>query len=220
MRLAMRVVEPSRATRASRTVTPRAPRPTAKSTRVPTGTSARRPASGRSGAAKTSGARRPARGPAKAAPSPKAQRGSRATNRLVILLIVVGALVISYGSSLRTYLRQSHQIDQLVARNNSLRQSLVKGAEQLKRGSDSAYIEQQARLRFGWVMPGQTPYVVLGPDGQPLNTSSELNASPPSVSHAPVAWWSKEAASLVNADNPPVVPKTSKPTPSKKINGG
>lgn len=136
-------------------------------------------------------------------------------------MIVVGALVISYGSSLQAYLRQSRQIDQLRARNASIAAQTAADAQQKKRLQDPAYIEELARIRFGWVMPGQTPYVVVGADGQPIDGTSGLNVSPPAAKPAAVAWWSKATASLVNADNPPPpAPKTTKPTPSKKINGG
>ena len=94
----------------------------------------------------------------------------------MILLLVVGALVISFGSSLRAYLRQSDQIHQLEAQIANAKESIATSKEQQKRWRDPSYIEQQARLRFGWVMPGQTPYVVLGADGQPLNSKAELDA--------------------------------------------
>jgi hypothetical protein len=139
----------------------------------------------------------------------------------VVLLIVIGALVISYGSSLRTYLRQKDQIQQLEAQIATKEAQKAADAQQKKRLQDPAYIEELARIRLGWVKPGQTPYVVIGADGQPLNGSSGLNVSPPAAKPAPVAWWTKETASLVNADNPPPTPaKTTKPTPSKKITGG
>lgn len=140
----------------------------------------------------------------------------------MVLVIVLGALVISYGSSLRTYLRQSSQISQLRAHIATLEAQKATDASQLKRLNDPAYIKELARIRLGWVMPGQTPYVVLGSNGQPLNGSSELDANPPAVTQpGPVAWWSKEMASFVDADNPPATPKpASKPTPSKKISGG
>ncbi|MGN6160362.1 MAG: FtsB family cell division protein [Marmoricola sp.] len=186
-----------------------APRPTGKSASKSTRTSARRPAASRTGA------RRPAAKPiAKAAPP--AERGSRATNRLVILLLVIGALVISFGSSLRAYLRQSDQIHQLQAQIAASQASIAASKEQQKRLRDPSYIEQQARLRFGWVMPGQTPYVVLGPDGQPLNSKAELDAQPPTVSTTPTSWWSKEAAAFKTADSPPQVKK---PAPAKRITG-
>lgn len=133
----------------------------------------------------------------------------------MILLLVIGALVISFGSSLRAYLRQSDQIHQLQSQIAASQESIAQSQEQQKRWQDPSYIEQQARLRFGWVMPGQTPYVVLGSDGQPLNSGSALNAAPPVVKTEPVAWWSKEASSLQAADNPP--PPVKKPTPATRI---
>lgn len=186
-----------------------ASRPTGKSGSKPTGSSARRPASGRTGAA-----RRPS---STQRPPAKPEPGSRATNRLVILLLVIGALVISFGSSLRAYLRQSDQIHHLQAQIANSKASIAASKEQQKRWNDPSYIEQQARLRFGWVMPGQTPYVVLGTDGLPLNSKAELDAQPPTVSTTPVSWWSKEASSLQAADNPP--PTVKKPVPAKRISG-
>lgn len=135
----------------------------------------------------------------------------------MILLLVIGALVISFGSSLRAYLRQSDQIHQLQAQIANAQASIAASKQQQRRWQDPSYIEQQARLRFGWVMPGQTPYVVLGSDGQPLNSKAELDAQPPSVSATPVSWWSKEASSLQAADNPPPTVKT--PTPATRISG-
>jgi cell division protein FtsB len=135
----------------------------------------------------------------------------------VILLLVIGALVISFGSSLRAYLRQNDQIHSLEAQIATAKASIAASKEQQKRWQDPSYIEQQARLRFGWVMPGQTPYVVLGPDGQPLNTKAELDAQPPTVSTTPVSWWSKETSAWQAADNP--APPTKKPTPAKRITG-
>jgi len=133
----------------------------------------------------------------------------------VILLLVVGALVISFGSSLRAYLKQSEQIHQLQAQIAASEASIAASKTQQKRWRDPSYIEQQARLRFGWVMPGQTPYVVLGTDGQPLNSKAELNAEPPATSTVPVPWWSKEAAALRAADTPPPTVKT--PSPVTRI---
>lgn len=188
-----------------------APRPTGKSGSKPTASSARRPAAGRSAS------RRPASASKSAAKGPvKVERGSRATNRLVILLLVIGALVISFGSSLRAYLRQSDQIHQLQAQIVASQASIAASKEQQKRWKDPSYIEQQARLRFGWVMPGQTPYVVLGADGQPLNSKAELDAQPPNTSSTPASWWSKEAAALQASDNPTAVKK---PKPATRISG-
>lgn len=201
----------------------RAPRPAGKSTSKAAGTSARGGASGRSSASATSrgrggsGLRRP-RSPQSAPPTKgtaKPERMGRSTNRLVILLLVMGALVISFGSSLRAYLQQSDQIHQLQAQIAASEASIAQSQEQQKRWQDPSYVEQQARLRFGWVMPGQTPYVVLGADGQPLNSSSALDATAPTIKTTPVAWWHKEASSVQAADNPPAPVK--KPTPATRI---
>ena len=135
----------------------------------------------------------------------------------MILLLVLGALVISYGSSLRAYLRQQDQIHQLDAQIAASKAASSANEQERKRLDDPSYIKTLARLRFGWVMPGQTPYVVLGTDGKPLDSKAQLDAHPPTTQESPDAWWDRVTGSLLTADNPPVTTTVKKPTPEKKI---
>ena len=54
------------------------------------------------------------------------------------------------------------------------------------RFDDPAYIKQQARARFGWVMPGEVGYRVIGSDGSVQGEVPTLDA-PPSAQDRP--WY-------------------------------
>ena len=137
---------------------------------------------------------------------------ARFTNRMAILVLVAAVLVVSYASSMRAYLQQRSQINDLQAQIASS-QTAIKALEREKgRWKDPEYVRQQARLRFGWVLPGETAYQVIGRDGKPLEHTDEL-ADPSSVARTvPESWWGKVYGSLETADHPP-----RKPTPATKI---
>lgn len=133
---------------------------------------------------------------------------------MAILLVVVAILVVSYASSMRAYLRQ-HQ--HLVDLRNQIAES-QKQIDQMQkdklRFNDPAYVQQLARERFGWVMPGQTSYQVLGSNGLPVAPAGELDTTAAADKTVPQAWWAKAGSSFSVADNP----QKAKPAPLKTIN--
>jgi len=142
---------------------------------------------------------------------------TRFTNRMVVFVLVVLVLVVSYASSMRAYLRQSGQIHGLQAQIASSQKQARHLRSQQQRWKDPAYIKQQARLRFGWVMAGETAYGVLDANGQPLQGTDKLGRAVVPVS-TPEAWWSKQYDSLQAADHPDTYKKV--PTPLNKITPG
>lgn len=168
-----------------------------------------RPAGGRTRPGERATARVPL-----AAPAAKTTQRTRYTNRMVVFVLVLAVLVISYASSMRAYLRQSGEIHDLQAQIASSQKAIESMKAQKARWQDPAYVKEQARLRFGWVVAGETGYQVLGPDGKRLAGSGEL-ATPVQHVSQPTAWWSTQFDSLRAADHPEVKPKT--PTPLKKI---
>ena len=87
----------------------------------------------------------------------------------LVLVLVLAVLTISYASSMRAYLQQRSQISDLKAQI-ALRQTNIDRLEREKRRwHDPAYVEGQARARFGYLMPGEKSYVVIGEDGKPLD---------------------------------------------------
>src|SRR5262245_33306196 len=89
----------------------------------------------------------------------------RFTSRALILVLVALLLVGSYTSALRVWWNQHSEI-QAAKIEIETRRDAIKDLQNTKRRfDDPAYIQQQARERFGWVMPGEVGYRVIGADG-------------------------------------------------------
>ncbi|MGY2701918.1 MULTISPECIES: FtsB family cell division protein [unclassified Nocardioides] len=138
-------------------------------------------------------------------------RRPRFTGRAAILVLVVAVLTVSYASSLRAYLQQREHISDLKDQI-ALRQASIEDLEREKaRWEDPAYVRQQAR-ELNYVMPGETSYVVLDENGDPIERSSELTDPSTVARKPPTAWWSTAWQSVELAGNPP---RPEPPPPSK-----
>ena len=128
------------------------------------------------------GAPQRARTTASAARPAAAQRRPRFTGRAAILVLVVAVLTVSYASSLRAYLQQRSHIADLKSQIAERSASIDDLEREKRRWNDPAYVQAQARERFGYLMPGQTSYVVLGEDGKPIGSETDL----PDPSRVPI----------------------------------
>ena len=72
-----------------------------------------------------------------------------------------------------------------------------------RRWRDPAYVQAQARERFGYLMPGETLYVVLDENGDPLETQTSLTDPATVADDTPTAWWTSEWKSVQLAGVPP-----------------
>jgi cell division protein FtsB len=139
----------------------------------------------------------------------------RLTGRAAVLVLVLAVLTVSYASSLKAYLQQRQHIAELKAQI-AQSESDIDGLEREKeRWRDPAFIQSQARARFGYVMPGETSYVVLGADGKPLESVTALLPKKDVLVKEPTAWWTTAWDSVLIAGNPPV--PEDKPEPLAKI---
>lgn len=143
-------------------------------------------------------------------PAPRA----RFTNRAAVLLIVFAVLVISYASSMRAYLQQREHINELRQQISASRADIAKSEREKRRWQDPAYVEAQARSRFGWVLPGETSYQVLDAAGKPLTGHDELTDPTTIGRTTPKAWWTKAYSTIEAADHPE---KNVKPPPATRI---
>jgi len=134
---------------------------------------------------------------------------------MLVFLLVLIVLAASYASSLKAYLQQRHDIDALKSAIVQREKAINNLQDQKDRWNDPAYLEEQARAQFGYVMPGQTAYVALDANGDPIKPSGRLS-SPDSVGkkQAPTAWWSQVWSSDLLAGHPP---KTTGTPPATKI---
>ena len=136
-----------------------------------------------------------------AAPSAD-ERRPRLTGRAAVLILVLSVLAVSYASSLRAYLQQKHDIDQTKVEIAQTTASIESLEREKQRWQDPAFVQAQARERFGYLMPGEKSYVVLDKDGKPIESQATLS-DPKQVLHKETkAWWSKEWESVQLAGNP------------------
>ncbi|HWI44237.1 MAG TPA: septum formation initiator family protein [Nocardioides sp.] len=128
---------------------------------------------------------------------------SRLTGRAAILVLVLAVLAVSYASSLRAYLQQRSHIESLQAQISEREADIGTLRQEKRRWQDPAYVAQQARERFGYVARGETPYVVVDADGQPLDASAELG-DPSQVADPDKRVWYQDAwDSMKIAGHPP-----------------
>jgi cell division protein FtsL len=140
------------------------------------------------------------------------RRRSTFTSRALILLLVVAVLGVSYASSIRAWLNLRSEQSSLSAQIAAQQSAIASLKSQQNRWNDPAYIEEMARLRFGWVMPGERSYRVIGKDGKVLSAGDDVLTGPLSGSGtAQPPWWSGAAGSLARADAPPQPAKRSQP---------
>lgn len=145
------------------------------------------------------------------ATQPQAPRG-RFTRRAVALIVVVLLLLMSYGTSLRTW----YETEQANAANRASiaesQQQIDALNEELARWDDPDFVRAQARARLGWVVPGETGYRVIGADGQPIGHQLDrpgFDAGAP----VPSSWWERMWGSIQAADERPPEPGTPAETP-------
>jgi len=116
---------------------------------------------------------------------------------------VLAVLTVSYASSMRAYLQQRAQIEDLKAQIASTSASIDELEREKRRWQDPAFLEQQARERFDFVMPGETAYQVIDTDGEALDSSEQLHDPSTIVKTTPTAWYAEVWESVELAGNPP-----------------
>jgi cell division protein FtsL len=133
-----------------------------------------------------------------------------------VLVLVLAVLTVSYASSLRAYLEQRSQINELKTQIAQHEANIDALETEKDRWADPAYVQKQARERLGYVMPGEKTYLVLGEDGKPLEPAAALQDPDAVISSKPTAWWSDGWASVELAGNPP---STGGKPPATEIDG-
>jgi cell division protein FtsB len=129
------------------------------------------------------------------------------TGRAAVLALVVCSLALSLAYPIQRYVHQRQQLAELrdeVAGRSKRVQALE---EQLKRWQDPAYVKQEARRRLHYVMPGEIGYVVIGPDGTPLDRGTAGGSATSSLLEdpgAPRAWYERLWGSVEAAARAPV----------------
>lgn len=147
-------------------------------------------------------------------------RRPRFTGRAMVLVLVVAMLMMSYASSLRAYLQQREQIGDLKSEIAAREASINSLEREKRRWEDPAFFRQQARERFGYVMPGERSFVVVDGNGEPISGGSTLADPDDVVKVEPTPWWDGAWASVRLAGNPPKVKPQEKTVPPELIGPG
>ncbi|MEH0110365.1 septum formation initiator family protein [Tersicoccus sp. MR15.9] len=104
------------------------------------------------------------------------------SGRLLALALVLVTITILLAPTVRTYLGQRAEINDLKQSISSEQAQQAQLKDQLARWNDPAYVKQQARDRLFYVMPGETGYLVIGAGNTdevpPVATSAESDSGP------------------------------------------
>lgn len=142
-----------------------------------------------------------------------------------MVLLVLGALIVSYAQSLRVWFDQHQQITALQTEIRDREKQVDQLNDEITRWDDDAYVRAQARQRLGWVMPGEVGYRVIGADGKPVGAPpTPTSPADPQADDQKPTWYTKLWGSVEGAGKPaapatkPAVKPTPKPilTPSPK----
>ncbi|TWD78969.1 cell division protein FtsB [Kribbella amoyensis] len=150
-------------------------------------------------------------------PRPPRTRGSRnLTGRAAVVLLVLGALIVSYAQSLRVWFDQHQQITALQQEIRDREKRVDQLNDEIARWDDDAYVRAQARQRLGWVMPGEVGYRVIGADGKPIGAPPDpVVPSDAQADEQQPTWYTKLWGSVEGAGKPvtPAQQTPAKPTP-------
>lgn len=98
---------------------------------------------------------------------------------------MVCALAFTVAVPLRTYLAQQSEISVQQQRQAELQAKVAQLTERKGELADPAQIEAEARRRLGYVMPGETPYLVQLPGDKEGARQAEQDPQ----SQQPGAWY-------------------------------
>jgi len=104
------------------------------------------------------------------------------TVRTLVLAVVLLMAFVLITPTLRAYVRQQEELRELNTELAQAREESENLEAAIRRWNNDEFIRSQARERFGFVMPGETPYRVLDPEtilGEEPELESDLVASIP-----------------------------------------
>lgn len=108
------------------------------------------------------------------------------TGRALVLGAVVVLLLVLLASPLNRFLASRGDVGRAATQLQQDQQALAKLQQQQKLWSDPGYIQQQARQRLMYAMPGDTVYVVVNKGQQ-----SDIQKSAATVQAGPAGTWNQ-----------------------------
>lgn len=102
--------------------------------------------------------------------------------RTLVLAVVLLMAFVLITPTLRAYVRQQEELRELKADLAMAQEEASQLDNAIRRWNNDEFIRSQARERFGFVMPGETPFRVLDPEtvlGEEPELETDLVASIP-----------------------------------------
>jgi cell division protein FtsB len=161
---------------------------------------------GAAGRGPTGGRRAPARDRRSSAPLPRRSsskgpiRRTALTGRAAILALTLAFVIVAIALPFKIWLGQRGDITSLNSQIKDAQTRVAQLTAKDQQWNDPAYVEDQAKHRLHYVMPGQTGTVVMAPHtshaSQALADAIAHPAAPPQ-SHGP--WYSQLWKSMTTA---------------------
>ena len=130
-------------------------------------------------------------------PAPPRRRA--VTGRALVLGTTVVLLLVLLASPLHRYFASRSDVGRAAAQLHSDRQQLAILQQAERNWSDPGYVQQQARLRLMYAMPGDTVYVVVNPGQQ-----SDIAKADAAAKATPAGTWNQRLwRSVVAAGSAP-----------------
>jgi len=117
---------------------------------------------------------------------PRLPRRTTLTTRATLLAAVICVLVLTLAYPLRLYLQQQAQVTALTKQNAAAQARVDALRTEVGRYGDDAWVEDEARRRLHYVMPGDQTYVQpAAPSPSPVAAGGRAHSSPDD------AWYSQ-----------------------------
>lgn len=146
-------------------------------------------------------------------------RGSFAAVMSWRTLVIAGVLGLAFAlvwPSVRVYLDQRAQINDLRAERDAAQAQVDDLNAQLDRWDDPAFVVAQARERLAYVFPGETPYRVVDPEvARPAAMGSVDAARAGDTDGTDGPWYDRMWASIETVGDGPDVPGPSNNAPAQ-----
>ena len=110
---------------------------------------------------------------------------------------------LSIVSKWKGFIQGKFYIEDLKSQIKETSASIDQLEREKRRWNDEAFVRAQARERFGYVMLGETSYVVLDENGEPIESRARLNDAEELLAEPPTAWWDDAWESVELAGDPP-----------------
>ena len=114
---------------------------------------------------------------------------------------VVAFLAIVLAAPIHRYLESRSAVQQAAQQLADSQAQLAQLQRERAQWQDPSYLEQQARARLQYAMPGDTVYVLMTPGQQPSLGGRPAPASPPRLSGG--SWNRRLWGSVMSADAAP-----------------